>query len=106
MNARHLLAAACFVSLLTGADARTFTNTAGTQIEAELIAVEDGKAVLKLANNRTAKLTLTMGDKEVLKEGYPDGFLDRLEEEAKRQEAREEEARKKAERNSKQDQDP
>lgn len=59
MKSRVLLVAACFLyPLLTGADGRTFTNSAGKQIEAELIAVDDGSAVLKLSNGRSAKVPL------------------------------------------------
>lgn len=41
------------------ADPRSFTNTEGQTIEAELVGVEDGAAVLKLGNGKTAKVALT-----------------------------------------------
>ena len=40
------------------AELRTFTNTAGKSIQAELLAVSDGAAVLRLANGRQAKVPL------------------------------------------------
>lgn len=59
MKVPPLLAVACFLSpLFCAAEVRTFTNSAGKQIEAELVAVEDEKAVLKLANGRTAPVPL------------------------------------------------
>lgn len=60
MKSRPILTAACLLAFFPFASgARTFTNTAGKQIEAELIAVEDGKAVLKLGANRKAKVPLS-----------------------------------------------
>lgn len=59
MKVPPILAVACFLcSLSCVAETRTFTNNEGKQIKAELVAVEDGKAVLKLANGRTASVPL------------------------------------------------
>lgn len=53
------IALLCLLGLLvSGAEARTFTNTAGKKIEAELIGVEKEAAILKLGNGRTAKVPL------------------------------------------------
>lgn len=41
------------------AERRTFTNTEGKAIEAELVRVEGTDAILKLANNSTAKVPIT-----------------------------------------------
>lgn len=53
-----LAAALLLFPLLSVADGRTFTNKAGKMIEAELIGVESGSAVLKLRGDRTAKVPL------------------------------------------------
>lgn len=59
MKNRPLVTIACLlIALMSGAGARTFTNTEGKQIEAELVALEDEKAVLKLANGRNASVPL------------------------------------------------
>ena len=42
-----------------GAESRTFTNTAGKKVEAELIGMKDGAAMLKLGNGRKAKVPLS-----------------------------------------------
>ncbi|BCX48006.1 hypothetical protein HAHE_19140 [Haloferula helveola] len=59
---KHFLSS--FLVLLLGAsfsmaEPRTFTNTEGQTVEAELVAVRDGAAVLQLANRSIAKVPLT-----------------------------------------------
>jgi hypothetical protein len=59
MNLHTIIAAACLFSpLLAEADARTFTNTEGKKIDAELVGVENEAAILKLAGGRQAKVPL------------------------------------------------
>tara|TARA_R110002096_G_scaffold238581_4_gene430126 strand:- start:913 stop:1614 length:702 start_codon:yes stop_codon:yes gene_type:complete len=41
------------------AQSRSFTNTNGRAIEAELVGLEDGKAILKLASGKTAPVPVT-----------------------------------------------
>lgn len=64
--------ALCALLSAASADAepRTFTNTAGKAIEAELVRVEGTDAILKLANNNTAKVaisSLSKPDEEFIK---------------------------------------
>ena len=59
MKIRPILLVACLLFPLTaGTGARTFTNSAGKQVEAELVALEGEKVLLKLANGRTASVPL------------------------------------------------
>ena len=44
---------------MAGANARSFTNTAGKSIEAELVGVDDKTAMLKLSNGKKAKVPLS-----------------------------------------------
>ena len=52
------IAICLFAPFFSTTDARTFTNTKGKQVEAELIGVENETAILKLANGRRAKVPL------------------------------------------------
>jgi hypothetical protein len=59
MKTRLLLAvASLFCTQIAQAEIRTFTNSAGKSIKAELVAMEGEAAVLKLGNGRTAKVPL------------------------------------------------
>ena len=49
---------AIFALTMPGAFARTFTNTTGKKIEAELVGMENGGAMLKLGNGREANVPL------------------------------------------------
>jgi hypothetical protein len=74
MKLRLLLAAGIFLSLACLVQARTFTNTAGRTIEAEVLAVSGAQVTMKLANGSTvtfdiAKLSAT--DQEFVKSWKP-----------------------------------
>lgn len=59
MKTRLLLAVvSLFCTLIARAELRSFTNTEGKSIKAELVAMEGEAAVLKLGNGRTAKVPL------------------------------------------------
>jgi hypothetical protein len=50
---------AIFALTMPGAFARTFTNTAGKKIKAELVGMEDGAAILKLGHGRKTNVPLS-----------------------------------------------
>ncbi len=58
MKTRLLAIMSLLCPLLAGAEIRTFTNSAGKKIQAELIGMDEGVAVLKLGNGRSAKVPL------------------------------------------------
>lgn len=74
MKARLLIALAVLLCpFLSRAEVRTFTNSAGKEIKAELIGMENGAAILKLANGRKAKVplkSLSDGDQTYVKSWY------------------------------------
>ena len=74
MKARLLVALAVLLCpFLARAEVRTFTNSAGKEIKAELIGMENGTAILKLANGRKAKVplkSLSDGDQTYVKSWY------------------------------------
>ena len=74
MKARLLVALVVLLCpFLARAEVRTFTNSAGKEIKAELIGMENGTAILKLANGRKAKVplkSLSDGDQTYVKSWY------------------------------------
>jgi hypothetical protein len=73
MKIRLLAIMSLLCPLLASAEIRTFTNAAGKKIKAELIGMEEGAAVLKLANGRTAKVplkSLSEGDQSYVRSWY------------------------------------
>lgn len=70
MKTRLLAIMSLLCPLLAGAEIRTFTNSAGKKIQAELIGMDEGVAVLKLGNGRSAKVplkSLSEGDQAYVK---------------------------------------
>jgi hypothetical protein len=57
-NCAGWLIAVLLLPLSAGAEVRTFTNKEGRKVEAELVAVVDTTAVLRLANGKEAKVPL------------------------------------------------
>ena len=67
MMINSILAGTFLFSLLLSSvtQARTFYNTEGKGIEAELMSVENNTAVMKLANGRVAKVPITNTAKDL-----------------------------------------
>jgi hypothetical protein len=73
MKTRLLAVMSLLCPFLAGAEIRTFTNSDGKKIKAELIGMDEGAAVLKLGNGRSAKVplkSLSEGDQAYVSSWY------------------------------------